>query len=241
MTALNSASAQDANNISDLQAQFQSASPKNQLKLIPQLVSVGDPGLTVLMDFLRSHQSQTANVVMGKAYIALYQANTPQTQTFLQTHFPTGILPLTSAKAIDYHPLQQALAQQDFQQADSLTRQKLWELAGEAAIERKWVYFTEVDQFPSTDLKTIDQLWFLYSEGQFGFSVQRKIWLSLGKDFNKLWPKIGWKAGNNWTQYPNAFTWNLSAPTGHLPLSNQLRGVRVIASLFAHPVWSSQE
>ncbi|PLZ94121.1 hypothetical protein CI594_16205, partial [Fischerella thermalis CCMEE 5196] len=43
--------------------------------------------------------------------------------------------------------------------------------------------------------------------------------------------------GNNWTRYPQEFTWDLSAPKGHLPLSNQLRGVRVIASIFAHPAW----
>jgi hypothetical protein len=27
---------------------------------------------------------------------------------------------------------------------------------------------------------------------------------------------------------------------GHLPLLNQLRGVRVAASLFSHPVWSEK-
>lgn len=145
---------------------------------------------------------------------------------------------LHSDRGIDYEPLQTLLAQQQFQAADQLTLEKLCELAGPAAVQRKWLYFSEVDSFPVADLQTLDQLWLTHSQGKFGFSVQRKIWLSLGKNWEELWPKIGWKSGNNWTRYPQEFTWDLTAPKGHLPLSNQLRGVRVIYSLLAHPAWS---
>ena len=225
--------------ISQLSNQFQLESPKNQLKLIPQIAATGESGRKFLMEFLSSRLSEPIDLIIGKAYQILYQADTPETQQFLQTYFPTGVVPLNSSRNIDYQPLQQLLAQQDFQGADILTLQKLCELAGEAAITRKWLYFTEVDNFPSTDLSTLDQLWLIYSEGKFGFSVQRQIWLSLGKDFSQLWYQIGWKSENNWTRYPKEFTWDLSAPRGHLPLSNQLRGVRVIASIFSHPVWST--
>lgn len=221
-----------------LERQLQSESEKNQLQILPQLANFGDRGITILIKFLQSRQSNPLDLAGGKAYQLLYRANTPQTQEFLQTHFPDGLVPPKSDRGIDYRLLQHFLAQQDFQSADSLTRQKLCELAGEAAIKRKWVYFTEVEQFPATDLSTIDSLWWVYSEGKFGFAVQRRIWLSVGQDFAKLWPKIGWKDSNNWTQYPNQFIWDLSAPQGHLPLLNQLRGVRVAASLFSHPVWS---
>ncbi len=226
--------------ISDLNARLRSESEKNQLKIISQLVATGEPGLVSLMEWMVSRRSEPANLAIGKAYQAIYSANTPQTQEFLATNFPNGIVTLKSERNIDYQPLQQLLAQQDFQCADVLTIQKLWELAGEAAVKRKWLYFTEVDSFPNTDLYTLDRLWLLHSEGKFGFSVQRKIWLSVGKDFSQLWGKIGWKANNNWTRYPKEFTWSLDAPRGHLPLSNQLRGVRVIASIFAHPVWSQE-
>lgn len=231
---------QSGENVSQLASRFQAESEKNQLQIIPNLVSAGEAGLNVLMDFLRSTQSTPVNLVRGKVYQTLDQVNTSQTQDFLQTHFPTGVVPLESDRNIDYRLLQKLLAESDFQTADSLTRQKLCELAGNAAIGRKWLYFTEVEQFPSTDLHTINSLWWVYSEGKFGFSVQRKIWLSVGQDFTKLWPKINWKNGNNWTQYPNEFIWNLSAPAGHLPLLNQLRGVRVAASLYNHPVWTEK-
>jgi len=144
---------------------------------------------------------------------------------------------LNSEAGINYVPLQKLLAEQKFQEADRLTLQKMCELAGSSAVQRKWLYFTEVEQFPIADLQTINQLWLNYSEGKFGFSVQREIWLSVGKNWEKFWSKIGWKAGNVWTRYPQEFTWDLTAPKGHLPLSNQLRGVRVIASLLSHPAW----
>lgn len=225
--------------ISELNSKFQSESEKNQLQLIPELVNIGESGLEVLMEFLQIDRPQPVNLVVGKAYQVLYQANTPRTQEFLQTYFPYGVVPLLSERNIDYYPLQKLLLEQDFQAADLVTIQKLCELAGEAAINRKWLYFTEVDNFPATDLRTLDLLWLIHSEGKFGFSVQRQMWLSLGKDFTKLWQKIGWRKDNNWTRYPQEFIWDLSAPKGHLPLSNQLRGVRVIASIFTHPAWSN--
>ncbi len=224
--------------ISGLNHQIYSESEKNQLKLIPQLLAEGEAGLKVLTDWMLSLRNEPANLAMGKAYQVLYQVKNSPTQEFLAANFPTGIVPLKSERNIDYQPLQELLAQQDFQGADVLTLQKLCELAGEGAIQRKWLYFTDIDSFSSTDLHTLNQLWLIHSEGRFGFSVQRQIWLSVGKDFSKLWDKIGWKTDNNWTRYPKEFTWDLSAPQGHLPLSNQLRGVRVIASLFSHPAWS---
>ena len=222
----------------DLSYKLQSESEKNQLKLIPQLVEIGESGYQSLMTWMSSCKDTPVTIPMGKAYQALYQADTSETREFLANNFPQGIVPLVSAKNIDYTELQKLLAEQDFQQADVVTIQKLCELAGSLAVERKWLYFTEVNNFPVVDLQTIDWLWRVHSEGKFGFSVQRKIWLSVGKDFSKLWTKIQWKEGNNWTRYPNQFIWDLSAPRGHLPLSNQLRGVRVIQAIFEHPAWS---
>ena len=190
------------------------------------------------MDWMICVEDRSSNFALGKAYQSLYLSEDLQVKEFLASNFPQGLIPLKSQRNIDYQPLEQLLAQQDFQGADIVTLQKLCELAGAAAIERKWIYFTEVESFPVTDLRTLDNLWLMYSEGRFGFSIQRKIWLSVGKDFSKLWTKINWKSGNTWTRYPKEFVWDLTAPIGHLPLSNQLRGVRVIDAIFAHPAWN---
>jgi len=234
----------EGDGITELVNQFWSATEKNQFALVETLGLAGEAGLPALMDILLKRQSdlaaqETPDLVAAKIYRILFQTDASVTKSFLQTHFPTGIVPLRSQTGIDYAPLQQLLAQQDFQAADQITLHKLCELAGEAAVQRRWVYFTEVDQFPATDLTTLDRLWLVHSEGKFGFSIQRELWLSLGQNWEKLWSKLGWKTGNSWTRYPQEFTWDLTAPKGHLPLSNQLRGVRSFAALLTHPVWSN--
>jgi hypothetical protein len=226
-----------ANDIDSLLEQLIAGSEKIQQQLIPQLAAKGNEGLDVLQKFLLKRRDTPANWIDGQAYQILYNCDAPTTKEFLQTHFPEGIVPLKSDRGISYNSLQAALARQDFQLSDRLTIQKMCELAGTQAVQRKWLYFTEVENFPTQDLRTINQLWLVHSQGKFGFSVQREIWLGLGKNWDSLWPKIGWKDGNKWTRYPNEFTWDLTAPRGHLPLTNQLRGVRVFASLLSHPAW----
>ncbi|BDA39947.1 GUN4 domain-containing protein [Candidatus Atelocyanobacterium thalassae] len=225
---------------SKLAHQFINGTSKEQFKLIPQLTSMGNSGWEILIDFLKLSDVNSLDLIQGEIYRELYKAKTPETELFIKNYFPNGLVSLDSQANIDYKLLSKSLLEENFQEADTLTRHILWELAGEGALERKWVYFTEVANFPVIDLHTINTLWWLYSGGKFGFSVQRKLWLSVGKDFNTLWRKIGWKKDNHWTQYPKEFTWNLNAPIGHLPLLNQLRGVRVANSIFLHPVWSEK-
>ncbi len=228
-------------NISSINHSIYLESEQNQLKIVDQLLEGPESDRQILMNWMIDNQQQSENLALGKAYHALYLNTNPRIQEFLEQNFPLGVVPLTSTQGIDYQPLQKLLAQQDFQGADVLTLQQMCELAGAAATERKWIYFTEVINLPSADLITLDRLWLMSSVGKFGFSVQRRIWLSVGKDFTKLWTKINWKSGNAWTRYPQGFTWDLSAPAGHLPLSNQLRGVRVINAIFTHPAWTKQD
>ncbi|MBC6479342.1 MAG: GUN4 N-terminal ARM-like repeat domain-containing protein [Hormoscilla sp. GUM202] len=223
-----------------LETQLRSGKAKTQLQSIPQLADAGADGTRLLMEFLRDRLPDSQPTpIDGKVYQTLLAASDTQVKEFLQADFPTGVVPLASDRDLDYTQLQQLLAKLDWQAADRLTNQKLCELAGARAVQRKWLYFTEVERFPITDLQTINSLWLVYSEGKFGFSVQRELWLSVGKNWDNLWPKIGWKSDNNWTRYPQEFTWDITAPRGHLPLSNQLRGVRVIASLLTHPAWDT--
>ncbi|NES99486.1 MAG: GUN4 domain-containing protein [Sphaerospermopsis sp. SIO1G2] len=227
-----------ANDIVSLRQKLIAGSQKVQQQIIPQLADLGNEGLEVLQEFLLQRRDTPATWIEGNAYQVIYNSDAPQAREFLETNFPEGIVPLKSDCGISYNSLQKSLIEREFQTADLLTIQKMCEIAGPQAVQRKWLYFTEVENFPIQDLQTINNLWLVHSEGKFGFSVQREIWIGVGRNWESLWPKIGWKDGNKWTRYPNEFTWSLSAPRGHLPLSNQLRGVRVMASLLAHPAWS---
>jgi hypothetical protein len=142
----------------------------------------------------------------------------------------------------EYQELEKLLSQGDFLGADRLSSLKMCEVAGTAlptpASLRGWLYFTEVNQIRSEDLLMIDQLWQKYSDGRFGYSVQRKLWLSGGKSWEKLWDNIGWKKDGSFLRYPKEFIWTIDAPKGHLPLSNQIRGNKTLMAIFSHPAWS---
>lgn len=232
--------AQDA----DLGDQFRSATAKQQIQQIDALIAAGEPGVAVLIEHLRDYQAQGCPVdsiglvpaVAAKAYHQLYR--TGLATDFLKTTFPQGIVPLKSENNVDYQPLQQLLVDEAWEAADKLHNLKLCEAASESALARKWIYFTEVSIVAVADLRTLNALWVAHSGGKFGYSVQREIWLGSGKNWDKLWPKINWKEGITFTRYPGGFTWSLDAPRGHLPLTNQLRGVQAMNALLNHPAWT---
>ena len=140
-----------------------------------------------------------------------------------------------SARGIDYSPMQRALLDEDFEEADRLTSCVLRELAGDQAVKRGYVYFSEVPPMEGLDLTTLDRLWIAYSQGRFGFTVQARLLRALEGRYDRLWPRIGWKLDGTWTRYPGAFQWSMDAPEGHMPLINQLRGVRLMDALLSHP------
>lgn len=227
------------NNMQALRDRLDTGSIKQQFQAIQTLVTLAEAGEGVFMDKLLQAKGQPATAADGAIVQILTRSESDQASNFLRTHYPDGLVPLQSERDVDYSILQQLLVQKEYEEADRVTLQKMCELAGPVAVRRKWLYFSDVDQFPNRDLQLLDQLWQVYSEGKFGFSVQRELWLNSRKDWDRLWPKIGWKQANIWTRYPHEFTWNLTAPNGHLPLSNQLRGVRVMASLMNHPAWTT--
>jgi len=141
---------------------------------------------------------------------------------------------------INYDDLQLMLVEQQFEEADRLTSSYLRKLAGKLAEKRGYVFYSEVKNMSGKDLDTIDRLWTIYSTGRFGFSIQAKILKSVGKKYELMWPKIGWKKDGLWTRYPGSFCWSLDAPDGHMPLINQLRGVRLMDSILRHPAISKR-
>lgn len=138
----------------------------------------------------------------------------------------------------EYKNLEELLALNKLIEADKLTQEILCKLAGKNSENRQWLYFTEIKEIENKDLKNINLLWNLYSYGKFGFLIQRNIWLNTNKNWKKFWDQIGWINDNKWARYPNEFIWNIkTAPAGHLPLFNQIRGTKVIESIFNHEAW----
>lgn len=129
---------------------------------------------------------------------------------------------LISAKGVDYRQLDRLLASGKWQEADGETAIKMLEVAGRAG--DGWLRAEDIDRFPCEDLRTIDQLWVKYSNGRFGFSVQKRIYESLGgsREYDrKIWAafgdRVGWRVNSSkWLHY-NDLKFNTKAPIGHLP------------------------
>ena len=143
---------------------------------------------------------------------------------------------------IDYEPLKAALEAGEFQEADDITRALLIELAGEGAKERGWVYFTEIKSISVKDFKTMDDLWRAYSDGKFGFSVQKSLWNQAAKRWPKFFKRINWVQGENniYRKWPGEFIYNKEAEKGHLPLTNALRGTELLQAIFEHPAFVTE-
>nr|QUE29117.1 Ycf53 [Erythrotrichia welwitschii] len=181
------------------------------------------------------HDLATIDCIDGTIYKRLFQSSNADISKKLTTNLQGGLVDPKSQFYASYLELQDFLLVNDFQQADKLTSKILCLLADTTS--RNWLYFSDVKQISHSELKFLDNLWKIYSKGKFGFSIQRQIWLSNAEDWNALWDKIGWRREDVLCRYPEDFIWDLTAPSGHLPLSNQLRGVQTLKAIFNLTVW----
>lgn len=128
--------------------------------------------------------------------------------------------PLLSECGINYQSLQNLLAAGKWKEADIETAQKMVEVMGRT--QSGWLRVQDFRNFPSQDLQTIDRLWVKYSRNRFGFSVQKRVYQSLGgtqKYDPKIWDcfgdRLGWRNKGFWI-----WSYDLNFrifPTAHLP------------------------
>ncbi len=119
-----------------------------------------------------------------------------------------------------YSPLANYLLSGEWRKADEATALVMLKVAGRESQECLRVQ--DIENFPYSDLRIIDQLWVYASKGHFGFSVQKNIYQSLGgtRKYNKkIWEAfgdlVGWRTGGNWWMN---ITYTLPiSKKGHLP------------------------
>ncbi|MDB9317382.1 MULTISPECIES: GUN4 domain-containing protein [Cyanophyceae] len=105
-----------------------------------------------------------------------------------------------------YRQLLEHLVAGNWQEADEETAKMMLKVANR---EREgYLDVDAIEKFPCSDLRTIDSLWVQYSEGRFGFSVQKRIYEEQGGKWSKMYDALEWSS----VQY------NIKAPMGHLPI-----------------------
>jgi hypothetical protein len=118
-----------------------------------------------------------------------------------------------------YQKLEKLLAAGKWKEADEETIKVMLIVANRE--KQRWLNVKSIDNFPCVDLRTIDGLWVKYSNGRFGFSVQKRIYQSLGANEIAFGDRVGWRRkvwlGMGLWKYYHELTFDITAPQAHLP------------------------
>jgi hypothetical protein len=143
---------------------------------------------------------------------------------------------LASEKGIDYAKLRDLLQASKWREADRETYLRMLEAVGSK--DGDWFRAEELQAFPCADLQTIDRLWVKYSNGHFGFSVQRKIWQecgspkSTGNDWDRFCVKVGWKKASKTAIDHSKLKFDpQKSPKGELPYGDYQLGESLLTML----------
>jgi serine/threonine protein kinase len=141
---------------------------------------------------------------------------------------------------VDYRKLKELLAVKNWRGADEETAALILKIADrekEGSLTVK-----NIEKFPCEDLRTIDRLWVKYSNGRFGFSIQKRIWQDAKQDLTTFGWSVGWRStewfNSSWKVY-YSLTFTSNAPVGHLPAQGVAVGRDWDKSLWLlHPFFS---
>lgn len=131
----------------------------------------------------------------------------------------------SQASGVEYFQLRDLLDAKKWKEADQETYSYILKISQRET--ERWLNDGEIKQFPSHDLRIIDRLWLKYSEGKFGFSVQKRIWQEVNGDYKRFGNDVKWLANlekSEWHRYEN-YTFDLNAPEGHLPSTVRIIGL----------------
>jgi GUN4-like/NACHT domain len=120
-----------------------------------------------------------------------------------------------------YSKLKELLQAKQWREADQETYRLMITTVDKE--EGQWFDPEDLSNFPCEDLGVLDDLWVRYSDGKWGFSVQKRIWQECGSpgpydektkaQWEQFGDRVGWRKDGNWLEYENFAL----ASTGELP------------------------
>ncbi|MFM7885235.1 MAG: GUN4 domain-containing protein [Pseudanabaena sp.] len=137
-----------------------------------------------------------------------------------------------AVKNLRYWQLEKYLEAKQWQEADRETYHLIITNVGKENGET--LNEQDLHNFPCDDLLAIDELWIKHSNGLYGFSLQKDIYVECGgkldfsypnsKTWNKFCDRVAWRHGDNYVFYSDIFMNRFLSVKGHLPLISDYEG-----------------
>jgi hypothetical protein len=169
---------------------------------IREALKYGQDGLELAIQALED----PAEEVQWFAYLLLKTRSETSIRNALQDYIP-----------VIYRKLRGLLETGNWKDADGETAAAMLKVAGRE--KQGWLRVEDISRFPSDELRIIDQLWLQYSNGRFGFSIQKQIWQSVGNNYSPFGDRVRWRQFGGWLSY-SQFSFTAEAPEGHLPAAH---------------------
>ncbi|KRH97612.1 GUN4 domain-containing protein [Cylindrospermopsis sp. CR12] len=214
--------------IGELIINYYSSPLNRKTEIMQQALNYGKEGTKFLLCILNDKQENPE--VKDVVYSLLFKCsglisslNNNKTLITDTSHTSQGSSLKADEPAVNiYTQLNKLLKEKNWKEADLETEKIMLTVAKRT--EQGYLQLQDIENFPCFDLHTIDQLWLEHSGGKFGFSVQRRIYQSLGggKNYDLLiWrafgDQVGWRREGKWLDYSH-INFAITAPVGHLPL-----------------------
>ena len=142
----------DSTNISieELLEKFSSGSERQKRRLTSELESRSEDLSSLGPNLLNGFDQESDDWTFGWIFQILNRHQKQFLSDLLKKEpLPWFVTP--SSNGIDYEPLQQSLLEERFEDSDRITSEILRKLAGDGAVERGYVYFSEVDAMDTQD------------------------------------------------------------------------------------------
>lgn len=141
----------------------------------------------------------------------------------------TSLSPDPSAKYLEAKELLKA---GNWKQANIILVEAALKTAGRG--NDGWFDEESIQRFPCADLVYLDQLSSKYSQGKFGLTAQKEVYLQTGntmeqhttEGFLKFAEAVGWRKNDEWIPYEKLNFSPDTAPKGELLVNSHVQGLR---------------
>ena len=168
------------------------------------------------------------------AYYIFTQLNTPITLTSDEINRFKNFE--KSVKKVRYQKLEEYLQNKQWRDADQETYRLMITAVGKD--EGQGLSEKDLQEFPCDELRVIDQLWIKYSNGLYGFSAQKDVYLRCGGTLNfeypaeevyeKFYEMVAWsERGIRKMEWDEILDQERMKKTGHLPLQGRMLRARL--------------